>query len=88
MEIKWNEEKNTWLKRERGVSFEDVVDAIIRQDYIGPEENPSRENQWIIIVRINDYPCVVPFVKDENGDWFLKTIFQSRKMKKRFDDEK
>lgn len=83
MKIKWNEEKNELLKTTRKVSFEEVAEKIKNLDFIGPENNPSREGQKRIIVKINDYPCVVPFVLDENGDWFLKTIYPCRKMKGR-----
>lgn len=83
MSIKWNEEKNELLKRTRGICFEQVVEAVAHDQYIGPENNPSREGQKRIVVKINDYPCVVPLVIEENGDWFLKTIYPSRKMKER-----
>lgn len=81
MEIHWNEEKNAWLKSARNVSFEQVVEEIAAGRNTAPMVNPSHPNQYITVVKIDDYPCVVPFVKEENGDWFLKTIYQSRKMK-------
>lgn len=81
MIIEWNDDKNEMLKRTRNVSFEQVKAEIEAGRFIGPEENPSRENQMRIIVKINDYPCIVPFVEMENGGWFLKTVYQCRKMK-------
>ena len=83
MKLLWNEEKNKLLKETRGVSFDDVVDEIAEGRFIGPETNPAREGQKRIIVLIDGYPHVVPFVVDENGNWFLKTIFPSRKLKER-----
>lgn len=85
MEIKWSSKKNEVLRKSRGVSFEQVVEAVSGGDFIGPEDNPAKENQKRIIVRIDGYPCVVPFVIEENGDWFLKTIYPCRKMKGRFE---
>jgi hypothetical protein len=50
--------------------------------FLGPEDNPSRPGQKRIIVKLRDYPHVVPLVIGENGDWFLKTIIPSRKIRK------
>lgn len=84
MEIFWNAEKNTLLLETRGVSFEMVVLKILGNDFIGPEKNPVRDNQFRIIVHFDGYPFIVPLVVDENGNWFLKTIYPSRKEKGRF----
>ncbi len=81
MVIEWNNEKNELLKQTRNVSFEQVKDEIEKGAFIGPLSNPTHENQRIIITKINGYPCVVPFVVMEDGGWFLKTIYQSRKFK-------
>ena len=83
MEIKWNENKNNLIKQIHGVSFEQVVAEISAGRFIGPEENPNHKNQKRIIVKIDEYPVVVPFVITEDGDWFLKTAYLSRKMKGR-----
>ena len=81
MVIEWNEEKNELLKATRNVSFEQVKAEIEAKRNTEPMINPTHPNQYITVVKINDYPCVVPFVKMENGGWFLKTIYQSRKLK-------
>ena len=75
-----NEDKNELLKRARNLSFE-MVELELRKDkFIGPIKNKAHPNQHIIIVSLNNYPCIVPFVVD--GDiWFLKTIYPSRKYK-------
>lgn len=77
----WNNEKNESLKRERGVSFEEVVFHIERRDLLGIMEHSNQERypgQRIFIVNINDYAYLVPFVESE-GEVFLKTIIPSRK---------
>ncbi len=84
MEIYWNAEKNAILLETRGVSFERVVLKILGNDFIGPEKNPVRDNQYRIIVYFDGYPYIVPLVVDEKGNWFLKTIYPSRKEKGRF----
>lgn len=87
MSLVWDNDKNEKLKKSRNVSFEQVQDEIRNGRILSIEKNPSRENQMIIVVKINDYPCVVPFVVSKDGDWYLKTIYQSRKMKRRFGNE-
>ena len=42
-----------------------------------------RAGQQRIILRLNDYPYVVPFVIDDEGNWFLKTAYPDRKLKGR-----
>ena len=81
--IEWNQDKNNLLKESRGVSFEQVEEEILKGDFIGPENHPARENQMRIIVKLNGYPCVIPLVIEDDGTWFLKTIYPSRKMKER-----
>lgn len=83
MIIKWNKEKDELLKATRNISFEQVVEEINAHRNTKPETNPVHQNQFITVVKINNYPCVVPFVIEENGDWFLKTVYPCRKMKGR-----
>jgi len=83
-EFRWNLEKNEWLKQNRQVSFEQIVNAIENDDVLANVENPNQEkypHQCMLIVKIGDYAYCVPYVKDEYA-YFLKTIFASRKMTK------
>ena len=80
--IDWSDEKNELLKSTRGGSFEEVETELVSGRFVGPEDNPSRKGQKRVIVRIHDYPHVVPIAINERGDWFLKTIIPSRKAKK------
>ena len=77
----WNNEKNDWLKANRGVSFEQVVILFERDEVIDIVKHPNQKSypeQMIAVVRIDDHICLVPFVR--NGDEiFLKTIIPSRK---------
>lgn len=82
----WDEEKNRALKQERDVSFEEVILAIESGDLLDIIKHPSRRkypNQKIFVVNIEDYVYLVPFVKDKEK-YFLKTIFPSRKMTKKY----
>ncbi len=78
---KWNKEKNERLKTERGISFEQITMHIERGDLLDVATHPNQSkypNQQMLIVKINDYVYLVPFVENENGK-FLKTIIPSRK---------
>ncbi len=78
---KWNKEKNERLKIERGVSFEQITMHIERGDVLDIVAHSNQgkyPNQQLIVVEINDYVYLVPFVENENGK-FLKTIIPSRK---------
>ncbi len=82
----WNSEKNKLLQRERNVCFEEVVIAISEGDILDVLEHPNKEkynNQYLIIVELNDYAYVVPAIIQDDV-WFLKTIFPSRKYTKRY----
>lgn len=82
----WNKEKNKKLAKVRGVSFEDVVEAINAGKLIDTIKHPNREkypNQKIYIVNIKSYIYMVPFVEDKYKK-FLKTIFPNRKMRKKY----
>jgi len=82
----WNDEKNKLLQNERGISFEDIVDAISNGELLDSIKNPSSDkysNQSVFIVNVKGYVYCVPYVEDESNI-FLKTIFPSRKMKKRY----
>jgi len=81
----WNKEKNQKLKKERGVSFEEVVILIGEEKVIDVISNPSKNfsNQKVYIIEINQYIYYIPFVEDEEKI-FLKTIIPSRKVKNKY----
>ena len=77
----WSKEKNEKLKAERGISFEQVVLQIAGGNIKAVYEHPNRSryaNQSILVIEIDSYCYLVPYVEDENGV-FLKTIIPSRK---------
>jgi uncharacterized DUF497 family protein len=84
--IVWNPDKNSTLKAERGVSFEEVSDLLENDDYLDIQphyNNHKYPNQNIFYVLIRGYVYMVPYV--ENEDYiFLKTIIPSRKAYKRY----
>jgi uncharacterized DUF497 family protein len=77
----WDATKNDWLKRKRGVSFENVLVAIAVGDLLDTMDHPNRmkyPNQRMYVVKINDYAYLVPFVESEN-EIALKTIIPNRR---------
>ena len=77
----WNEEKNNWLKRERDVSFEQVVLGIENGKLLDVIRHPNQtkyKGQRVYVIEIEGYAYMVPYVEDDDVI-FLKTIFPSRK---------
>lgn len=82
----WNKEKNILLKETRGISFEQVVMHIESGDLIDIIKHPNKQkysNQNILIVNINNYIFIVPFVEN-NNERFLKTIIPNRQFTKKY----
>lgn len=87
--IDWDELKNLKLKEEREIGFEDVLTSIDEFGILDEVRHPNRHrypNQKILIVNINSYAYLVPYVEDEEKI-FLKTIIPSRKATKKYIDK-
>ena len=80
----WDDEKNIKLQVERGISFDEISEIILRKEYLDILENPSRPSQQIFVVKLNDYIYSVPFVIDKQSNIILKTAFPSRKLNKKY----
>ena len=74
IEIKWSILKNERLKKTRGISFEEILEAQL----IGIKKHPARKNQRIMLFKHKGYVWVVPY-SIEGDCIFLKTLFPSRK---------
>ena len=80
--LDWNDEKNEWLRNERGVTFEEIIYHIAHGGLLDTIEHPNPKaypGQRIFVVNVEGYACLVPFIEDEQRI-FLKTIIPSRKM--------
>ena len=77
--FKWSESKNKSLKKTRGVSFEEILEA----KFLGAREHPSRENQMILLFEYKKYVWLVPCIVEKNYI-FLKTAFPSRRYTKKY----
>jgi|AntAceMinimDraft_11_1070367.scaffolds.fasta_scaffold386222_2 uncharacterized DUF497 family protein len=85
----WNPDKNEKLKKERGISFEEIAFLLGEGRLWEIESHNNKENypnQQIFFIPIGDTIYLVPFVQDDENI-FLKTAFPSRKASKTFKKE-
>ena len=73
-EFLWSLVKSERLKKTRGVSFEELIQARL----VAVKQHPSRAHQQVILFDYKGYIWVVPFVETDEAI-FLKTLFPSRK---------
>jgi hypothetical protein len=85
----WSPEKNAQLIAERELCFEAVVVAIEAGELLDVLEHPNQARypgQQILVVRINNYVHLVPYV-DAGDHLFLKTIIPSRKAQRHHNND-
>lgn len=86
----YSPDKNLKLKLERNISFEEVIAAIENGQLLDIVEHPNQSkygHQEMYVICIKDYVYLVPYVKNSEGDIFLKTIIPSRKAKQKYSKE-
>ena len=79
--FRWSAEKSEQLKRERGISFEQMVVAIEAGGLLDILAHPNAAKypgQKILVVNSDGYAYLLPFVEEEDH-FFLKTAIPSRK---------
>lgn len=84
--IRWSAAQNLELKRDRQVSFEEILSAIERGGLIATLDHPNRKrfpNQRMWAVGFRGYAHLAPFVETD-VEVFLKTIIPSRKASKQY----
>jgi hypothetical protein len=79
-------EKNDRLQKERNISFEQVVKNLHNhQWFIIPHYNTIRYgHQYLLIIQLDHYPHVVPFVITDWYRAYLITIYPSNEYKNYF----
>ena len=73
-EIRWDLLKSDRLKRARGASFEEIIQAKL----VAVKRHPNRTHQHLMLFEHKGYIWVVPYVESAEG-LFLKTLYPSRK---------
>lgn len=79
MPIRWDPIKSALLKRTRGVSFEEILQA----KFVGTEAHPKKSHQKLMLFELNRYIWTVPYVT-KGDEIFLKTLFPSREYTKKW----
>lgn len=86
--FEYNLEKDTILKKTRGIGFEEIIDIINENKILEDIKNPSFKrypNQRIFVLGFKGYAFVVPYVVDKKRKVnFLKTCWPSRKYTKKY----
>jgi hypothetical protein len=80
--IRWDPEKEHRLCRaddRGGVTFVDCVAAIEEGRVLDELPHPTRDSELLLMLVIEGYAYVVPYVPEPDGGLFLKTVFPSRK---------
>lgn len=90
MRFDWNPDKNDWLKKNRDVSFEQVIFHLGQGDVWKITDHPNQEkypNQQIYFIVIEEYVYLVPHIVEKDYI-FLKTIIPSRKATRDYFEER
>lgn len=83
---RWSEEKDELLLSQRDVCFNDVLYQLEHNGIIDNYKHPQEDkypNQYIYVIKLNDYIHYVPYVKEQDYI-FLKNIIPSRKLNKKY----
>ena len=89
MKFEWDSNKNEWLKKERRISFEQIIFHLLQGDLWKIADHPDQiryPGQKIYFVIVDDYIYLVPHLKQKN-QIYLKTIIPSRKATKDYKKE-
>ncbi len=84
--INWNREKNEWLRKNRGICFEDILFYLDNNYLIDDVKHPNQvkfSGQRMMVFNIVEYIHLIPYVESED-EIFLKTIIPSRKATKNY----
>jgi uncharacterized DUF497 family protein len=77
----WDSEKNEWLKKERNISFEQIIFHLLQGDVWKISDHPDQRKypgQKIYFVIVEGYIYLVPHIIEKEYI-FLKTIIPNRK---------
>lgn len=87
MRFKYNYEKNARLLLERGIGFDEIIQAISEGNILDIKDHYNQTkypHQKILYVRLLNEVYAVPFAKEDDGIIFLITLFPSRKARREY----
>ena len=87
MRVMWKPEKNEWLKEERGISFEQVEQAIAAGHLITVLENKNHKNQMLLLADIDGDLIAVPTLIKSKVIFFM-TAYPSSALAKKYGRKK
>jgi hypothetical protein len=79
--IFWDHAKSKQLRHQYGIGFEEVIIALEQEKLLDDRKHPNTQqygHQRQLVLQIDDYVYVVPYINDTNH-YFLKTLFPSRR---------
>ncbi|HLG18584.1 MAG TPA: toxin [Bdellovibrionota bacterium] len=77
--LRWSLLKSGRLKKARGASFEEILEAKL----IAVKQHPKKAHQNIMLFEYKGYIWVVPYV-ETTTEIFLKTLYPSRNYTKKY----
>ncbi|GAB5466453.1 MAG: hypothetical protein Kapaf2KO_18890 [Candidatus Kapaibacteriales bacterium] len=84
--ITWNKDKDSWLRQDRNIGFDNVLEAIGNEGMLDIVFTPNQRDypsQKSMVVKISNYVYYVPF-KVLEDELILITIIPSRKLTKEY----
>lgn len=84
--FEWDTGKDAKLKKERVISFVEIVFHVERGDVLDILEHPNQEKYGgprILVIDVGNYAYLVPFFETETSI-ILKTIIPSRKATRQY----
>ncbi|MFH1223064.1 MAG: toxin [Pseudomonadota bacterium] len=82
--IRFDSGKNENLQKERGVSFDVVIEKISKGDLLDILIGKGKySHQKVYVMEIGCYVYIIPFVETKR-EIFLKTIIPTRKLTKKY----
>ena len=87
MRFNYNKDKDDYLIKERGFGFNELIFEIQNGKILDITKHPNVEKypkQEVMYVNIGEVAYVVPYVIENDGSIFLKTLYPSRKATKKY----
>lgn len=85
MKFRYNLDKNALLLKNRGIGFDQIIEEITNGNLLKITLHHNQKlypNQKIFHVKCLEKVYLVPYITEENGSIFLKTLYPSRKATK------
>ena len=84
--IRWDEQKNGWLKQHRGVCFEQAAVCLASERVLDVTDHPNQDRypgQKVAVIEIDGYAYLIPY-EYAGGEIVLKTMIPNRKATEKY----